>query len=130
MVKRQSNTYLWEKRLISPGANWEQDIATYLHQAHLILFLVSPDFLASDRCYEEMEWAIRRSETGEASVIPVLIRHTASWQETPVGKLEPLPADLKPIRDRIDREETMRTIAERIQEMARKIRQDFTNPSS
>ena len=52
-------------------------------------------------------------------VIPILIRHTASWQETPVGALEPLPADRKPIRDRIDREEAMRTIAERIQDITR-----------
>ena len=50
MFKRQPKLYLWQKRLISPGANWEQEISTYVNQAHLILFLVSLDFLASDTC--------------------------------------------------------------------------------
>lgn len=129
MLMRQPNVHFWQKRLIAPGANWEQEIATYLHQAHLILFLVSPDFLASDRCYEEMKEAIKRREAREALVIPILIRHTASWQETPVGALEPLPADRKPVRDRTDREEAMRTIAEHIQETTRNIRQGFTENS-
>lgn len=129
MLRRRPNVYLWEKRFISPGANREQEIAGYIHQAHLILFLVSPDFLASDHCYEEIKWAMKRREAGEVSVIPILIRHTASWQETPVGVLEPLPADRKPIRDRLDREEAMRTIAERIQNIARAMRQGSTEDS-
>jgi small GTP-binding protein len=126
MLRRQPNIYLWEKRLISPGANQEQEITAYLQQAHLILLLVSPDFLASDLCYEEMEVAAKQKETRGAWVLPVLIRHTAGWQETPVGMLEPLPVDRKPIRDRIDREEAMQTAAERIQDIVRIIRQSLT----
>ncbi|GHO93834.1 hypothetical protein KSF_038820 [Reticulibacter mediterranei] len=127
MVRRQPDVRLWEKRLISPGVNWEQDIATCLQQAHLILFLMSPDFLESDLCYEEMKVAIEQREMRGAWVFPVLIRHTASWEKTPVGALEPLPADRKPIRDRIDREEVMRTIAERIQDITQAIRQRLTD---
>ena len=126
MVKRQPFVCLWEKRLISPGAIWEQDITTYLQQAHLILFLVSPDFLASDLCHEEMKEAIKQKEARGTWVLPVLIRHTASWQETPVGTLEPLPADRKPLRDRVDREEAMRAIAERIQDIIRTIRRSLS----
>jgi hypothetical protein len=59
----------------------------YINQAHLILFLVSPDFLASDACYEEMKLAMRRMNTKEVSVIPFLMRHTAGWQDTPLGIL-------------------------------------------
>jgi hypothetical protein len=36
---------------ISPGENWEQKINLYLNTAHIILLLVSPDFLASDYCW-------------------------------------------------------------------------------
>jgi hypothetical protein len=60
-------------------------------------------------------------------VLPVLIRHTASWEKTPVGALEPLPTDRKPLRDRIDREEAMRTIAERVQDITQAIRQRLTD---
>ena len=130
VLKRQPKLYLWEKRLIAPGANWEQEISTFVNQAHLILFLVSPDFFASDQCYEEMELAIRRVKAKEVFVIPLLMRHTANWQDTPLGMLEPLPADRRPVSDRADREKAMSDIAERIRQVIEKIGEELTNSGS
>jgi hypothetical protein len=42
------------------------------------------------------------------------MRHTAGWQDTPLGRIEPLPADRQPVRDRADRERTTRDSAEQI----------------
>src|SRR5256885_10086944 len=41
----------WHDREILPGEDWEQVIDTHLNSAHLILLLVSPDFMNSDYCY-------------------------------------------------------------------------------
>jgi hypothetical protein len=130
MLQKQPNISLWEKRLISPGANWEQEISTYINKAHLILCLVSPDFLASNQCYEEMKQASRRMDLGEISVIPLLMRHTTGWQDTPIGKLQPLPEDREPISSREDREKAMSNIAEHIRYTVEQMRQNFANKGS
>lgn len=82
---------------IGAGAEWEQEIHRYLNAAQFILLLISPDFLASDYCYGvEMQRALERHTRGEARVIPIIFRPT-DWQRTPLGKLQALPKDAKPI---------------------------------
>jgi len=57
---------------ISPGTEWETTIMHYLDKADMILLLISPDFIASDYCFdEEMSRAIERHEQGTARVVPV-----------------------------------------------------------
>ena len=41
----------WYDRDISAGTDWEQAIDSHLNTAHVILLLISPDFMASDYCY-------------------------------------------------------------------------------
>lgn len=123
MLKRQPDIHLWDKRGIKPGAIRRQEIATYISQAHLILFLLSPDFLASDECYEEMIQAIWSTDAEEARIIPILMRPIANWQNIPIGQLEPLPADRESISNRADRENVLRDIAEHIGQIIDKIRQ-------
>jgi len=63
----------------------------------IIVLLVSPSFLASDYCYSiEMKRAIDRHERGQVRVIPIILR-PCEWQETPIGKLQALPKDGKPV---------------------------------
>lgn len=52
MLKRQGLISTWHDRQIFPGSNWAGVIDEHLEQASIILLLVSPDFLASDYCYE------------------------------------------------------------------------------
>lgn len=82
---------------ISPGMEWETAIIRHLEVADIILLLISPDFIASDYCFnEEMRRAIVRHEQGTARVVPVIIR-PASWETMPFGKLQALPEDASPI---------------------------------
>lgn len=68
-----------------------------MNEAHIILLLVSQDFIASNYCYDiEMQKAIQRHEAGEARVIPIIL-HPAFWEETPIGKLQVLPTGAKPV---------------------------------
>lgn len=72
----------------------------------LILFeregiLVSHDFIGSRYCYNlVMKEAIARHERDEALVIPVILR-PCLWQQTPIGKLQTLLKDGKPIKNLI-----------------------------
>lgn len=87
---------LWADTDIGAGMEWEMEIEKHLNTAHIILLLVSPDFMASEYIYsKEMKRAIARQEQGEARVIPVILR-PIHWQEAPFGKLQALPEEGKP----------------------------------
>lgn len=96
-LQREGLIDVWHDRNISAGILWEQEISQHLNSAHIILLLVSPDFMASDYCYSvEMKRAIERHERKEARVIPIILR-PVHWQDTPLGSLQALPTDGKPI---------------------------------
>lgn len=96
MLQRQSPIDMYDRN-IDEGMEWERQIDNRLNSAHIILLLVSPDFLNSDYCYSiEMERAILRHEHGEARVIPIILR-PVYWEKTPFAKLQVLPEDAKPL---------------------------------
>ena len=77
----------------------------HLNTAHLILLLISPDFMASDYCYgKEMQLALERHKAGTCRVIPILLRPT-HWYDTPLSKLQMLPTKARPITRWPDRDE-------------------------
>ncbi len=58
-------------------------------------------FMASDYCYSiEMKKALERHEKGEARVIPIILSHV-HWQGEPLGNLQALPTDAKPVTSAI-----------------------------
>jgi hypothetical protein len=98
-LKRQGIITSWSNRDISAGSDWSQKINEQLNTAQIILLLISPDFIASEYCYEiEVKRALERHEAREACVIPIILRH-ASWRQTPLSKLQALPSNAKPVTD-------------------------------
>ncbi len=65
----------WHDRKIGAGEPWKEAIDRNLAEADVILLLISADFLASDYCFDiEMKTALDRHATGEALVVPVILR--------------------------------------------------------
>lgn len=99
ILKRQGFITIWHDREIIPGTEWQSEIDRHLKSAQIILLLVSPDFMDSDYCYSiEMQNAMERHQHGEAYVMPIIVHHVY-WQEAPIGKLQVLPTDARPITD-------------------------------
>jgi hypothetical protein len=97
MLKRQGLIHAWHDRRLLAGDNLDHAIRAELERADIILFLASPDFIASRYCYDvEVTRATERHEAGQARVIPVVLR-PCEWQQTPFGKLLGTPRDNKPI---------------------------------
>jgi hypothetical protein len=97
MLKRQGIIETWHDRRIVAGDEFHNRIGDELDRADAILLLVSPDFLASDYCYDvEVARAMQRHEAGAARVIPVVLR-PCDWHSAPFGKLNAAPRDGKPI---------------------------------
>ncbi len=97
ILRRQGVISQWHDRQIGAGREWEGQIDQRLNSAQVILILISADFLASDYCYDiEMMRAMERHDSGEARVIPVILR-SVDWRGAPFGKLQALPKDAKPV---------------------------------
>ena len=70
--------------LSGPGA-----IDAHLQRAHIILLLISADFLASNYCYDvELQHAMARHEAGQARVF---ILRPVDWHAAPFGRLQAFP---------------------------------------
>lgn len=104
----------WHDRKIGPGKDWEEQIDEHLNSASIILLLVSADFLASNYCYDvEMKRALERHRTGDAVVIPVVLR-ACDWVKTPFATLQALPKGGRAVTSWPDRDEAFTDIAKGI----------------
>src|SRR5262249_1413235 len=96
-LNRQGLIEIWEDRKIFPGNNVHDEIRTNLDLVEIIVLLVSADFLASEYCYGvELRRAIDRHRSGDARVIPVIVR-PVDWSGTPFSDIAALPIDGKPV---------------------------------
>jgi len=109
-LKRRYQLTNWHDREILPGEEWEQAIDTHLNTAHLILLLISPDFMASEYCYgKEMQRALERHQAGTCRVVPILLRPTY-WEDAPFSHLQLLPTNAKAITRWPDRDEAFQDV--------------------
>ncbi|MFL5592623.1 MAG: TIR domain-containing protein [Ktedonobacteraceae bacterium] len=111
----------WHDRNIHAGTDWEHDIETHLNTANIILLLVSPDFISSEYCYGvEMQKALERQRLGEAYVIPIILR-SVYWQATPIGQLQALPTDGKPVTLWSDQDQAFDDVARSISKLVKEL---------
>src|SRR5260370_19785176 len=65
----------WYDGEIKPGMEWEQELHRQLYTADIVLLLISSDFMNSHYCYGvEMTQALMRQNSGDACVIPIILR--------------------------------------------------------
>lgn len=114
ILQRQGLIKAWHDRNIEVGDDWKLQINTYLNSAQIILLLVSADFIASDYCYSiEMQKALERHRTGDARVIPIILRPVA-WETSPLRNLQALPMGGKPVTLWKNRDEAFTNIVQSI----------------
>jgi hypothetical protein len=98
-LKRTGVIAPWHDRRIVPGVDWAHEIDRHLEDAHLVLLLVSADFLASEYCWGvEMTRALEMHGAGTARVVPVMVR-PVDIEGVPFANLQALPRDAKPITE-------------------------------
>lgn len=132
LLQRQGVIADWHDRDITAGDEWKGQIDTHLKRARIILLLVSPDFLASDYCYDvELKRAMSRHRAGRAVVIPVFLR-PCDWKGAPFGKLQGLPTDAEPVTARrwSSQDEAFTVVARGIRAAVEKHRKEWQGPTS
>lgn len=94
MLRRSGAIETWHDRMICAGDELEHVIDENLESADVILLLVSSSFLASNYCYHvEVKRAMERHDSGEARVIPIILRPCDWQQDAPFRKLLAAPTD-------------------------------------
>jgi hypothetical protein len=116
LLRRQGVIRDWHDRRIGAGDDWRGAIDSHLEKARVVLLLVSADFIASDYCYDvETKRALQRQRTGEALVIPVVLR-ACDWNSAPFSSLQAVPKDAKPVTSWANRDEAWCDVTRRIRE--------------
>ncbi len=91
VLRRNGKIDDWHEYEVYPGSDWQSVDNERLNQANIILLFVTPDFIASDYCYDvQMQQALARHNAGEAHVIPILFLPTL-WRDLPFAHLQGLP---------------------------------------
>jgi CHAT domain/TIR domain len=125
-LKRQDLIEDWYDRKIPAGEDWENVINENLETAEIILLLVSPSFIASPYSYnEEMKRALERHESGQARVIPIILR-PVNWLDAPFASLQAVPRNGKPVIKWSNRDEAWLDVTKEIQKRAKELLQEQT----
>ncbi|MDX2070885.1 MAG: toll/interleukin-1 receptor domain-containing protein [Haliscomenobacter sp.] len=111
VLKRAEGIQTWDESMISAGEEVDERIRQQLDQANLILLLVSADFLASDKLYEEqLRQALQRNREGKAYIIPILVR-ACTWENAVFAKSKfILPRKQNPVASWEDKDAACRHI--------------------
>ncbi len=114
-LERKKIIKVWHAVTIAPGQEWDFEIKRELSEAEIILFLVSPDFLASDYVHEvELPKALERYKNQEAVVVPILIR-TSRFKKSDLGRFQALPRNLKPINEWKNKDAAWMDVVEKLE---------------
>lgn len=96
-LRHQGLIEVWHDRRIGAGEEWAGQIDENIKNAHIILLLVSADFIASRYCYEvELANAMDRHQRRDAIVIPVILR-PCDWHDLAFGKLQAATREGRPV---------------------------------
>lgn len=117
----------WYDSRILPGQHWNAEIGAALDQARLMLFIVTPDLMASTYVAQvEIPKAIERELKGQCQVVPIMARK-ADWQGSPLAKFQAVPGGGRWIDDPAGGDEAFAAVARGIREACRRI-VDWDNP--
>jgi hypothetical protein len=90
---------VWSDNEILGGQEWNALIFEKLRSSHIILILLSPDFIASDFCYKkEMTEALELHDHKRALIIPIMLR-TIKEEGLPFTRIQTLPTKPRYITD-------------------------------
>ena len=116
-LKRQGLIEVWQDRKISPGDEWDEAIKQALLESDIVLFFVSPAFMASRYIWEtELPGAFALRAQKKAVIVPIFVKPVDD-ADSPFAKLQGLPRDKKPLSGFADRDEGLYQIAKELREL-------------
>jgi hypothetical protein len=113
-LQREGTITLWHKYNITAGGSIKDELQAHLNSAHIILLLISPDYIDSDECWNiDIKRALERHKEEKAVVILILLRHV-DYSKAAFSALPLLPKGGRPIASWSDRDQAFMQIAQEI----------------
>lgn len=95
-LQRDNVIKTWTDKDIMAGGKLDQNISSALKSANLFIAILSPDYIASNYCYEkEFQSALAMQEEGMI-IIPIIVE-PCDWLSTPFKDFKALPTDGKAV---------------------------------
>ncbi len=122
-ISKTRNLNIQYDGVINPGQAWEVQINEFLEKAHIVVLLVSSNFLSSEYVNsKELPKALERLSSNEFIVIPVLARACHGWHLVfSIGQLQILPKNAKAITSWPNQDEAYSEVAKGIDEAAQRL---------
>ena len=120
-LKKNGVIDTWHDKEILAGAEWENEINQHLIEADIVLFLLSVDFLNSENCGKELEYAKEHKKR----IIPIILNDCA-WEAfkfedgSKLNSLQAIPnndKDLQPISRWGDSNKAWHTVHEELKKV-------------
>ncbi len=127
LLKRNGLLSDWSDRNILPGRKISEEIKKKIDGADIMVFLFSPDFIASDACIEEWRCAQKLKDKGKPIFrIPIILRDCA-WQDVLVDDdIKALPEDGKAITAFGDEDQAWQQVYKGIKAVIDVLKNTFT----
>ena len=98
LLKRDGLLSDWSDQKIRPGESISAKIREEMDKANIFAFLISPDFISSQECMKEWEYAYELCTTGRVGFrIPIVIRSCAWLDMLKSDDVKALPKDGKAV---------------------------------
>lgn len=121
VLQQQNLITEWHRGKVRPGEEKDLQVEHYLGTSDIIILLISSSFLANKDYYQEkIDLILERHKNKTARVIPLLARPTL-WKETPLGILQPLPKNEKPISSWKNKDDAWHAVADEILHIIKEI---------
>jgi len=127
LLERSGLIDVWHDRQILVGTEWDKVIKKELHEANIIIFLVSYSFLSSKYISDiEVKKALSQHESGQSTVVPIVVRDV-SLKHTEFGHLQALPLDGKPVATWQHEDSAWRSVEEGLRKLISDMREKILN---
>ena len=127
ILEQDGLLYEWFDGKILPGESISSKIMEEMDKADIFVFLISPDFIASQECIKEWEHARKLCSDGNPKFrIPIIVR-PCPWLDLLNGDdVKALPNDGKPVASYDHQDEAWLEVYQGVKEVLNKIRNYFT----
>lgn len=87
-LKRNGDIDYWHDRMIEPGTKWDESIKKEMELSDIIIFLLSPDFIATNYIFEvEIPQALAQM-TAQVSKLFFVELQACSWERTNLAQIQ------------------------------------------
>jgi len=127
LLRRQGVLDDWSDHSILPGQPISKKLQEQMDKTDIFLFLISRDFLASDECLKEWDYAAKLAQERPNIVCVPVILTPCPWPDLPgAADLKALPKDAKPISSHSDRNIAWQQIYDGLKRVVEAFRTDFS----